>query len=83
MANSTGYSVKVVAKWCQQEAPTEVEYVVGGDQEKETLPGEEETYPTDDNEHKWVLISGDNVLPVTNGTSEEGGTTNAQIWYYR
>jgi len=66
------YDIKVVANWCQQTAETLLTYTVNGN--PETMPGKEPS----NNEDKWVLISGENTLPIKDGN----GTTEAQIYYY-
>ena len=85
--NFTGYStigktytVRVVAKWCEQTAEQSMAYKI---QEPETEP--EETIPSDTpdipKDEKWVLINGQNTLPISiDGTIDS--TTNAQIYYY-
>lgn len=85
--NFTGYSiigdthtVRVVAKWCEQTAEQSMAYEI---QEPETEP--EETIPSDTpdipRDDKWVLINGQNTLPISiDGTIDS--TTNAQIYYY-
>lgn len=85
--NFTGYStigdthtVKVVAKWCEQTAEKTTSYTVKQPETKpeETIPADTPTIPTD---NKWVLINGQNTLPISiDGTIDS--TTNAQIYYY-
>ena len=74
------HEVIVRAKWCKQTTDAIVNYVMAEQETEpvETIPAEKPTYPTDAN--KWVLINGQNVLPI----SQEGkfDTVNAQIWYY-
>lgn len=82
----TGYSqigethqVKVVAKWCEQETEEIIEYEIKEPETEpeETIPADEPDIPRDD---KWVLISGQNTLPVSIvGNLDQ---TNAEIWYY-
>lgn len=75
------HTIKVVAKWCEQTTEDSVEYTIVEPEKEpeEIVSGEVPTYP-DDNDNKWVLISGQHILPV----SEEGslGKTNAKIYYY-
>lgn len=75
------HTIKVVAKWCEQTTEDSVEYTIIEPEEEpeEIVQGEVPTYP-DDNDNRWVLISGQHILPV----SEEGslGKTNAKIYYY-
>ena len=75
------HTIKVVAKWCEQTTEDSVEYTIIEPEKEpeEIVQGEVPTYP-DDNDNRWVLISGQHILPV----SEEGslGKTNAKIYYY-
>lgn len=75
------HTIKVVAKWCEQTTEDSVEYTIVEPEKEpeEILSGEVPIYP-DDNDNRWVLISGQHILPV----SEEGslGKTNAKIYYY-
>ncbi len=75
------HTIKVVAKWCEQTTEDSVEYTIVEPEKEpeEIVSGEVPTYP-DDNDNRWVLISGQHILPV----SEEGslGKTNAKIYYY-
>ncbi|MFR2365310.1 MAG: CotH kinase family protein [Eubacterium sp.] len=75
------HTIKVVAKWCEQTTEDSVEYTIVEPEKEpeEIVPGEVPTYP-DDNDNRWILISGQHILPV----SEEGslGKTNAKIYYY-
>lgn len=75
------HTIKVVAKWCEQTAEDSVEYTIIEPEKEpeEIVPGDVPTYP-DDSDNRWVLISGQHILPV----SEEGtlGKTNAKIYYY-
>ena len=70
-----------MAKWCEQTTEDSVEYTIIEPEKEpeEIVQGEVPTYP-DDNDNRWVLISGQHILPV----SEEGslGKTNAKIYYY-
>lgn len=82
----TGYSqigethqVKVVAKWCEQETEEIIEYEIKEPETEpeETIPTETPDFPRDD---KWVLINGQNTLPISViGSLDQ---TNAEIWYY-
>lgn len=75
------HTIKVVAKWCEQTTEDSVKYTIVEPEKEpeEIVPGEVPTYP-DDNDNRWILISGQHILPV----SEEGslGKTNAKIYYY-
>lgn len=75
------HTIKVVAKWCEQTTEDSVKYTIIEPEKEpeEIVPGEVPTYP-DDNDNRWILISGQHILPV----SEEGslGKTNAKIYYY-
>lgn len=84
--NFTGYSqigethqIKVVAKWCEQKAEEIIEYEIKEPETEpeETIPADTPDFPRDD---KWVLINGQNTLPVSIiGKLDQ---TNAEIWYY-
>lgn len=73
------HEVKVVAKWCEQTIEKVINYEVKEPETEpeETIPTDIPDYPRDD---KWVLISGQNILPI----SKEGSldTVNAKIYYY-
>lgn len=75
----TVHQVVVKAKWCEQVSEASVTYEMKEPETEpeETIPAGTPSYPQDD---QWVLIKGQNVLPI----SQEGsfGTVNAQIWYY-
>lgn len=82
----TGYSqigeihqVKVVAKWCEQETEEIIEYKIKEPETEpeETIPTETPDFPRDD---KWVLINGQNTLPIS--VTGSLNQTNAEIWYY-
>lgn len=77
------HKIVVKAKWCEQEALAEVDYVMKEPETEpvETIPSEKPTYPPA-NDHKWVLINGQNILPIGEKGMFEDQTVNAQIWYY-
>lgn len=73
------HQVKVVAKWCEQEIEEILEYEIKEPETEpeETIPAETPEFPRDD---KWVLINGQNTLPISViGSLDQ---TNAEIWYY-
>lgn len=80
------HSVQVIAKWCEQ---TQGETIALTSDLGETVTGSPETptIPTDTAEHKWVLIDGEHILPVTNDKYDaqqkgSGQQVNARIEYY-
>lgn len=73
------HTVKVVGKWCEQRTEKTIDYTISEPEKEpeEIIPADKPNYPTD---NKWVLISGQHILPV--GVEGRLSPTNANIYYY-